>query len=73
MAQVNARYLQQDCRPVVEVTVDRGTPFKDVAVHTDGLIDLVRELAPRGCEACLSGRDILIRERFEDVVDVRFG
>ena len=32
--------------------------------------DVISKLSPRGCEACNSGVDILIRERFEDVLFV---
>lgn len=68
-----ARMLQADCRPTVEVTVPSGTPFGDLVAKPDRLVDLLRKIGPRGCEMCLSGRDILIRERFDDVINVELG
>jgi hypothetical protein len=31
---------------------------------------LISKLSPRGCQACNSGVDIFIHERFEDVINV---
>ncbi len=68
--EASAHVVHSDCRPTIEVSVPSGTQFKDLVSDTDWLIDLVRKLGPRGCEPCLSGRDILIRERFEEIVNV---
>jgi hypothetical protein len=65
-----ARVLNGDCRPTVELTVPAGTPFKSLVVDSGWLLDIVRGLGPKGCEVCLSGRELLIRERFEHVVNV---
>ncbi len=65
-----AQVLHSDCRPTVEVSVPAGTPFNQIAVNQNLLVDIVRKLGPRGCETCLSGRDILIRERYEEVINV---
>ena len=67
-----AKVLQTECRPTVEVAIPSGTPFVEVISNPDRIIDVVRRLGPRGCEMCLSGRDILIRERFDDVIQVEF-
>lgn len=67
-----AKVLQTECRPTVEVVIPSGTPFVEVISNPERIIDVVRRLGPRGCEVCLSGRDILIRERFDDVIQVEF-
>ena len=72
ISSVAARVLHSDCRPTVEVAIPSGTRFVDVIANHDLLVDLIRKLGPRGCEMCLSGRDIIIRERFEEVINVDF-
>jgi hypothetical protein len=53
--------------------IPAGTRFDDVVARPELLVDIFTKFRPRGCEACLSGRDFLIREMFEDVVNVEFG
>lgn len=67
---ISAKVLNSECRPTVEVLVEPGIPFKDLLLQTEWLVDLVRQLGPRGCEVRLSGRDLVIRERFEEIVNV---
>lgn len=69
-AQVSARLLNSDCRPTIEVTVPSGISVGELFVEKNWLVDLARKIGPRGCEMCLSGRDFLIRERFDDVINV---
>lgn len=69
-AQAVARMVNTDCRPTLEVAVPAGTQFVDIVAQKEWLVDLARKFGPRGCEMCLSGRDILIRERFEEVINV---
>jgi hypothetical protein len=68
--EATVRMLHADCRPTVEVAVPVGTPFVDLASRKEWLVDVLRQFGPRGCEMCLSGRDIIIRERFDDVINV---
>lgn len=57
-------------RSMVEMSVPRGTTRVEAAKLHDMLIRDVLGPGPRGCEAGLSGMDILIRERFENVLTV---
>ena len=66
----SAKVLNNDCRPTIEVLVEPGIPMKELFATTDWLVDIARKLGPRGCEFCISGRDFLIRERFEEIVNV---
>jgi hypothetical protein len=68
-----ARMVNNDCRSTVEVSLPVGTRFEDVVAKPDLLVDIFTKFRPRGCEACLSGRDFLIRERFDDVINVELG
>ena len=52
--------------PFVELVVPSGTKFKDAIK----LKDLLGQLVPKGCQACLSGFDFRIRERLDDVVRI---
>ena len=69
-AQAVAKMVAGDCRPTLEVAVPAGVSISDVLAKSDWLVDLARKLGPRGCEMCLSGRDILIREEFEEIIQV---
>ncbi len=60
-------------RSTVEVQVPVGTRFEDLLERPDLLVDIFSKFRPRGCETCLSGRDLVIREMFEDVINVEFG
>lgn len=56
-------------RSIVEMSVPQGTSRVEAAkLHELVSRDLISKLSPRGCEACLSGVDVLIRERFENVL-----
>jgi hypothetical protein len=68
-----ARLVDANCRSTVEVAVPVGTNFDELIAKPERLVDIFRQFRPRGCEACLSGRDFLIRERFDDVINVELG
>lgn len=69
----SARLVNADCRSTVEVTIPVGTSFDEIVARPEVLVDAFRKFRPKGCETCLSGRDFLIRERFEDVINVELG
>lgn len=52
----------------IEISVPKGTSLEAVFA-TDGLIDAIRRLGGGGCEACTSGRDLIIRD-FDDMIEV---
>ena len=68
-----ARLVHGDCRSAVEIAVPIGSRFEDIVRNPDWLAEIFRNFRPRGCEACLSGRDVIIRERFDDVINVQLG
>lgn len=54
----------------LELSVPYGTRTADFAKLSERLfVDVVSRL-PRGCQACLSGEDLNIRERLEHVLQV---
>jgi hypothetical protein len=53
--------------PRIEVVLPHGTKLKDLARFK--FQDFVARL-PRGCQACLSGEPLIIRERLEHVVRI---
>lgn len=58
-------------RQMLEMSVPSGTTRVEAANLHDMLVrDVIVGPGLRGCEACLSGVDILIRERFENVLTV---
>lgn len=66
-------------RPSAEVLVDPSIGLSQVAglvqKHITRNVDLLRKVGLRACPACISGFDIWIRHRFDDVirVDLRQG
>lgn len=71
-SRATARLVDANCRSTVELSVPVGIRFEDLLANTDWLVDTFTKFRPRGCEACLSGRDLVIREMFDDVVNVEF-
>lgn len=71
-ARATARLVNAECRSTVEIAIPVGTSFDDVLKRNDRLIDIISRFRPRGCQACLSGRDLIIRE-FEEVINVEIG
>lgn len=70
----SARLVTTDCRSTVEVQVPVGMRFEDILLERPKLlVEVIQQFRPRGCEACLSGRDLVIRERFDDIVNVELG
>ena len=55
----------------LELTVPHGTKSKDLAKMTERLFgsDFLDRL-PRGCQACISGQSLIIRERLETVLPI---
>ena len=54
----------------IELTLPNGFSSKDFGRISDRLIaDLINKL-PRGCQACLSGESLIIKERLENVLRV---
>jgi hypothetical protein len=54
----------------IEVLVPHGTKSVELAKFSDRLFgDLIGRL-PRGCQACLSGESLFIRERLEHVLQI---
>jgi hypothetical protein len=54
----------------IELALPHGTKAAQFAKLSDRLFgDLLARL-PRGCQACLSGESLLIRERLEHVLQV---
>jgi hypothetical protein len=63
-------------RPAMEVYVDAKTPLDQLSTavikNVTRNADLLKKLGLRACPACISGLDILIRHRFDEVVKVNF-
>jgi hypothetical protein len=61
-------------RPQAEVLVAPSTPVDQIAglvrKHVTRNTDLLRKVGLRACGACLSGLDIWIRHRFDEVIRV---
>ncbi|MEZ5333179.1 MAG: hypothetical protein R2991_14270 [Thermoanaerobaculia bacterium] len=57
-------------RGIVQLSVPEGLKTAEVARLKDLVFtDLVARL-PRGCQACLSGESLIIRERLENVLRI---
>lgn len=63
-----ARLRDDKFRNRLEILIPQGMSHKDLARITLG--DLLSKFRPSGCQACLSGQDFIIRERFEKVLPV---
>ena len=63
-------------RPAIEVYVDAKTPLDELSTAVIRNItrnaDLLKKVGLRACPACISGLDIWIRHRFDQVVKVNF-
>ena len=61
-------------RPAAEVLVEASVPLGQVAglvqKHITRNTDLLRKVGLRACPACISGFDIWIRHRFDEVLRV---
>ena len=61
-------------RPSAMVLVDAGLPLNQVTTlvqkHITRNVDLLRKVGLRACPACISGMDIGIRHRFDDVLRI---
>lgn len=61
-------------RPAAEVLVPASTSFGDVAglvqKHVTRNADVLRKLGLKACPACISGFDIWIRHRYDDMLRV---
>jgi hypothetical protein len=64
------QYGKVDGTNRLELVVPSGTKLKDLARLEEVIFkDIVARL-PRGCQACLSGEPLFIRERLENVIRV---
>jgi len=54
----------------LELSVPYGTKAAELAKLSDRLFVDVLTRLPRGCQPCLSGEDLFIRERLEHVLQV---
>ena len=64
------QYGKVDGMSRLELVVPSGTKLKDLARFEEVIFkDIVNRL-PRGCQACLSGEPLFIRERLENVIRV---
>ena len=61
-------------RPYAEVLVDASLPLNQTAAlvqkHVTRNVDLLRKVGLRACPACISGFDLGIRHRFDDVLKI---
>jgi hypothetical protein len=61
-------------RPSAEVLVDPSVQLNQVSglvqKHITRNVDLLRKVGLRACPACISGMDIWIRHRFDDVIRI---
>jgi hypothetical protein len=60
-------------RPMAEILVDDNTPLEklvDLQKHIFQSSDLLKKVGLRGCGSCNSGLDIIIRRRFDHVIQV---
>ncbi len=65
------QYSQEGSRPVVELVVPHGTPLLTLLKVQETISrELLPKISPRGCQTCVSGSDLRIRERLENVVQV---
>ena len=57
----------------IEIVVPKGTPLADLAKIQLAIDNqLVKQLHPRACNACLSGSHIFIREILDGAVNVKY-
>ena len=62
-------YLREDkTHNSLEIVIPKGISHKDLTKVSLG--DLLSKFRPSGCGACLSGQDLIIRERFERVLPI---
>lgn len=54
----------------IELVLPHGTKTADFAKFSDRLFGDLLSRLPRGCQACLSGESLFIRERLEHVLHV---
>src|SRR5262249_42534605 len=69
---VTARVVAAESRPAIELSVPRGTSLETIfkARNAESLAKMIAGLGARGCQTCISGQDFIIRERFEEVIQV---
>lgn len=66
---VDIRHLKRDGLSLMEVTVPTGTQAKELAsIHNTLFTRVIPRLT--GCQACLSGITINVRERWETVAQM---
>lgn len=71
VAEIHLSKFGPNGRPTAEVFVAEGTPLKAITNVQQAIYrDLLTRVGLKACEGCRSGLDILIRERFQDVLRV---
>jgi len=65
---VEAYFRDDKTRNSLEIVVPKGLSHKELSKVSLG--ELLSKFRPSGCQACLSGQDFNIRERFEKVLPV---
>lgn len=66
---VELSFIENEQHRALEVLVPKGISHKDLTKIT--IADLITKFRPKGCQTCLSGLDLRIRERFGRVLNVR--
>jgi hypothetical protein len=65
------QYSTEGPIPVVELVVPHGTRLTDLFKTLETISrELTPKISPRGCNQCTSGDHLVIRERFEQVIQV---
>ncbi len=67
---VELSFIENSPGKALEVHVPKGISHKDLQKITLG--DLISKFRPKGCQTCLSGMDLRIRERLGRVVTINF-
>lgn len=69
MAEVH--YTTEGPVPIVELVVPHGTRLLDLVKAQETISrELLPGLTARGCQTCVSGSSLTIRERFENVIQI---
>lgn len=70
-ANSEVRFKDDKLKSTLEIVVPSGLSHKELSKVTLG--DLLSKFRPSGCQACLSGQHLIIREKFEKVLPVQIG
>jgi hypothetical protein len=62
------RLREDKLQNTLEIVIPKGLSHKDLTKVSLG--ELLSRFRPSGCGSCLSGQDLIIRERFEKVLPI---